>query len=164
MTDVMAAGTNSVKDTLKGRFLTFSLGEESYGIEIKHVKEIIGIQAITEMPELPNYIKGIINLRGKIIPIMDVRLRFKKEPQEYSDRTCVVVVEIDDLSLGLIVDEVAEVMAIPAENIVDTPQMGHGGSNKYIKKIGKVDDDVKLLLECADLLVDREIDLLKEIL
>ena len=79
------------EDTQKGRFLTFSLDKESYGIEIKYVTEIIGLQEITEVPELPDYIKGIINLRGKIIPVMDIRLRFKKSEKEYNDRTCVIV-------------------------------------------------------------------------
>lgn len=94
------------EDTLKGRYLIFTLDKETYGVEIKYVTEIIGIQTITEIPELPEYVKGIINLRGKIIPVMDVRLRFKKEPKEYNDRTCIIVLDIRDLTIGLIVDRV----------------------------------------------------------
>jgi purine-binding chemotaxis protein CheW len=151
------------EDTQKGRFLTFSLGRESYGIEIRYVTEIIGIQAITEIPELPEYIKGIINLRGKIIPVMDVRLRFKKEPREYNDRTCVIVVDIKDISIGLIVDSVSEVLTIPEQDIVEPPQMNKG-FNKYIKNIGKVGSDVKLLLDCEKLLTEDELDGLSEVL
>jgi len=143
------------EDTQKGKFLTFSLGNEFYGIQIQYVTEIIGIQAITEVPELPSYIKGIINLRGKIIPVMDVRLRFKKVPREYNDRTCIIVVDIKDISVGLIVDSVSEVLNILEQDIVPPPELGKGG-NKYIKEIGKVGNDVKLLLDCDRLLNDEE--------
>lgn len=145
------------EDTQKGRFLTFSIGNDSYGIEIQYVTEIIGIQAITEIPELPEYVKGIINLRGKIIPVMDIRLRFKKEPREYNDRTCIIVVDISNLSIGLIVDSVSEVLTIPEEEIVDPPEMNKC-SNRYIKKIGKYGNEVKLLLDCDKLLTDDEQD------
>jgi len=152
------------EDTQKGRFLTFSLGKEAYGIEIKYVTEIIGIQAITEVPELPEYIKGIINLRGKIIPVMDVRLRFRKEPREYNDRTCVIVVDIKDVSVGLIVDSVSEVLSIPEQDIVEPPQMSKGFNNRYIKRIGKVGNDVKLLIDCEKLLTENDLEDISEAL
>lgn len=152
------------EDTLKGRYLTFSLGNETYGIEIMYVTEIIGIQAITEVPELPEYVKGIINLRGKIIPVMDVRLRFKKTPRDYNDRTCVIVVDIKDISIGLIVDSVAEVQTIPDHDIVKPPQMNNGYNNRYIKSIGKVENEVKLLLDCEKLLTEDELEDLSEAL
>jgi purine-binding chemotaxis protein CheW len=155
MADLFEDAIDMAEDTQKGRFLTFTLGRESYGIEIKYVTEIIGMQAITEIPELPEYVKGIINLRGKIIPIVDVRLRFKKEPKEYNDRTCVIVVDIKDVSIGLIVDAVSEVLTIPEENIVEPPRMSN---NRYIKNIGKADNDVKLLLDCEMLLTDEELE------
>lgn len=145
------------EDTQKGKFLTFLLGNEFYGIEIKFVTEIIGIQVITGIPELPNYLKGIINLRGKIIPVMDVRLRFKKPFKEYNDRTCVIVIEIRGVSIGLIVDSVSEVLAIPDEDIVPPPDLSSGGGNKYIKGIGKVANEVKLLLDCDKLLREEEV-------
>lgn len=151
------------EDTQKGRFLTFSLDAEVYGIEIRYVTEIIGIQAITQIPELPDYVKGIINLRGKIIPVMDVRLRFKKEPRAYNDRTCVIVIDIQEISIGLIVDSVAEVITIPEENMVEPPQMSKGISNRYIKKIGKMGNDVKLLLDCEKLLSEDEAEKLENI-
>lgn len=146
------------EDTLKGRFLTFSLDNQVFGIEIKYVTEIIGIQPITEVPEVPSYVKGIINLRGKIIPVIDVRLKFHKEPLEYNDRTCIVVVDIQNISVGLIVDNVAEVMTIGDENIVPPPDYKTGFQNRYIKGIGKVGSDVKLLLDCDRILGDDEIE------
>lgn len=151
-----------VEDTQKGRFLTFALGGESYGIEIKYVTEIIGIQPVTEVPELPPFIRGIINLRGKIIPVMDVRLRFRKPFREYNDRTCTIVIDIDRISMGLIVDSVSEVLSIPDGDIVLPPELQRSG-NRFVKGIGKVGSDVKLLLDCHRLLSDEEIESLSEI-
>jgi purine-binding chemotaxis protein CheW len=146
------------EDTLKGRYLTFTIGNESYGIEVRYITELVGMQAITEIPELPVYIKGIINLRGTIIPVMDVRLRFRKEPKEYDDRTCVIVVDIGELSVGLIVDAVSEVITIPEQDIVDPPKLRQGFNNRYIKNIGKVGSDVKLLLDCEKMLTSDELE------
>lgn len=162
MADIVEDTLEMEEDTQKGRFLTFYLGQECYGIEIRYVTEIIGIQAITEIPELPEYVKGIINLRGKIIPLVDVRLRFKKEPREYNDRTCVIVVEIKDISLGLIVDSVAEVLTIPEQDIVEPPHLNKSFNNRYIKNIGKVGNDVKLLLDCEKLLTEGELEEISE--
>lgn len=158
MPEIIEAIMEQEEDTQKGKFLTFILGKEQYGIEIKYVTQIIGIQAITQVPELPEYVKGIINLRGKIIPVMDVRLRFKKEVKEYNDRTCIIVIDINDISVGLIVDSVAEVLIITDENIVPPPDMKSGFHNRYIKGIGKAGLDVKLLLDCEKLLNDDEIE------
>ncbi len=157
MSELLEELSDQEVDTQRGKFLTFNLGNEYYGIEIRFVTEIIGIQAITEVPELPDYIKGIINLRGKIIPVMDVRIRFKKAPVNYNDRTCVIVIDIKDISIGLIVDSVSEVLAIPDQDIVPPPELNKGG-NRYIKSIGKVGNDVKLILDCYKLLNDDEID------
>jgi len=163
MTNTLNDMQDLEEDTQKDRYLTFLLGNECYGMEIKFVIEIIGIQAITEIPELPEYVKGIINLRGKIIPVIDVRVRFKKETKEYNDRTCVIVVDIKDLSVGLIVDSVAEVITIQEQDIVDPPQINKGTNNRYIKKIGKVGTAVKLLLDCEKLLSEIELDDLGEV-
>ena len=149
------------EDTQKDKFLTFFIDRESYGIEIRHVTEIIGMQPVTEVPELPEYIRGIINLRGKIIPVMDVRLRFKKPFREHNDRTCVVVIDIDTLSIGLIVDSVSEVLSIPGDSIVPPPDLKQGG-NRYIKGIGKVGSEVKLILDCEKLLSYDEINSVQE--
>lgn len=140
------------EDTQRGKYLTFDIGKESYGIGIEVVTEIIGILPITEVPELPEYIRGIMNLRGRIIPVMDMRLRFKKEFVPYNERTCIIVVDVAENSVGLIVDSVSEVTTIVDENIVIKPMLSSGVSNKYIKGIGKVDNQVKLLLDCDKLL------------
>ena len=153
---------DQIEDTQKGKFLTFCMGNDFYGIEIKYVTEIIGLQPITEIPEMPEYIKGIINLRGKIIPVMDVRLRFRKPFREYNDRTCIVVIDINEVSVGLIVDSVSEVMSIPDEEIVAPPSMSKEG-NKYIKGIGKVGTDVKLLLDSDKLLNDTDLESLSDL-
>lgn len=145
------------EDTQKGKYLTFVLGNESYGLEIQYVTEIIGIQEITSVPELPDYIKGIINLRGKIIPVMDVRTRFKKEFRKYDDRTCIIVVDIQEISVGLIVDAVSEVISIQEQEIVPPPDLNKGYGNRYIKGIGKVENTVKLLLDGNKLLNDEEL-------
>jgi len=146
------------EDTQKGKFLTFVIGHEEYAIEIKYVTEIIGgIQAITEVPEVPDYIRGIINLRGKIIPVMDVNIRFNKEPKPYGDRTCITVIDIEDSSVGLIVDKVAEVLSIADENIVSPPDAKAGFHNRYIKGIGKVGNTIKLILDCKILIGDEEL-------
>ncbi|SMC97882.1 chemotaxis protein CheW [Sporomusa malonica] len=156
MADIAGQANDGMdEDTQKGKFLTFSLGNEYYGLEISYVTEIIGIQPITEIPELPDYVKGIVNLRGKIVPVMDVRLRFKKPFREYNDRTCIIVIDIKDISIGLIVDSVSEVLTIPDNNIVPPPDM-KAAQNKYIKGIGKVESEIKLLLDCEKLLTDDE--------
>ncbi|MDQ2086630.1 chemotaxis protein CheW [Herbivorax sp. ANBcel31] len=156
MSEVLENILDYEEDTQKGKHLTFAISSEIYGIEIKYVTEIIGIQKITEVPEMPDYVKGIINLRGKIIPVIDVRLRFKKDPLEYNDRTCIVVVEIKNISLGLIVDSVSEVVAIPESDIVPPPDSSTGFKNKYIKGIGKIEDEVKLLIDCEKLVNDED--------
>lgn len=145
------------EDTQKGRYLIFSIDNESYGIEIKYVTEIIGIQTITEVPELPDYMKGIINLRGKIIPVMDIRLRFRKEPKEYNDRTCIIVVDILDMSVGMIVDSVSEVVTITEAEISELPHINQRYNNRYVKNIGKIGSEVKLLLDCEKLLTEDDI-------
>lgn len=144
------------EDTQKGKFLTFLLGDEVYGIEIAIVIEIIGLHPITEMPQMPPYVRGIINLRGKIIPVVDLRLKFKKDFKEYNSRTCIVVVNIRDTLIGLIVDSVVEVVYIADENIVVPPNV-NVISNKYVKSIGKVGDKVKLLLDCEKIFTDEEL-------
>ena len=133
------------------KYLTFQLDNETYGIELENVVEIIGMQPITKLPGLPDYVRGIINLRGKIIPVMDVRLRFNKNLVDYNERTCVIVININDLSTGLIVDNVSEVISIPKTEII-APQGVVKENNRFIKGLGKVGDDVKLLLDCEKLL------------
>lgn len=151
------------EDTQKGKYLTFVLGKEEYGIDIRYVTEIVGLQSITEVPELPAYVKGIINLRGKIIPVIDVRLRFRKEPREYNDRTCTIVIDVRGISAGLIVDAVSEVISIDGANVVPPPNVNGSSNQRYIKGIGKVGSTVKLLLDCDELLSDDDVQELSDI-
>jgi purine-binding chemotaxis protein CheW len=154
--------TEAEEDTQTGRFLTFLLDKETYGIEIRCVTEIVGTQAITEMPEMPDYIKGIINLRGLIIPLLDVRLRFGKESRAYDDRTCVIVINLSEVSVGLIVDSVSEVLTIPEGNIVEVPTVSSGLKSSFVKNIGKLESGVVLLLDCGKLLSSEEFETLSE--
>lgn len=144
------------EDTQQGRYLTFLVDGEALGLEIGYVKEIIGIQPIARLPDVPSYVKGIINLRGKIIPVIDMRLKFHKQEAEYTDRTCVIVVDIDERTAGLIVDQVTEVLRIEQGNIVPPPEHSVG-SGSYIKGIGKADGQIKLLLD-TDKLLEKEQD------
>jgi len=146
------------EDTLEGMYLTFPLGREEYGIEIRYVIEIVGIQKITEVPDMPPFVKGVINLRGKVIPVMDVRLRFNLEEKKYTDQTCIIVIDIGGTSVGLIVDTVSEVICIPAENIDPPPKIRKDERSQFIKGLGKVEDSVKILLDVPKLLFDEEID------
>lgn len=146
------------EDTQKGKYLTFALGDEQYAIEIKHVVDIIGIQDITEIPNQPEYIMGVINLRGKIIPTMDVRKRFNKPFNDYNKRTCIIVVELNAVSVGLIVDMVLEVIAIPDEQIAEPPTFNTDFKNKFILGIGKIQNDIVIVLDSDKLLNEGEID------
>jgi purine-binding chemotaxis protein CheW len=150
------------EDTQEGKFLTFSLGNEEYGIEIRHVTEIIGIQNITDLPDMPDFVKGVINLRGKVIPVIDVRLRFNMQERAYDERTCIVVVNINDMAVGLIVDSVSEVIDIPAGDIEPPPRVKKGEASRYIKGLGKVNQAVIILLEIERLIQVESIEQIKE--
>lgn len=149
------------EDTQHGKYLTFELENEVFGIEIKNVTEIIGMQPITALPETPPHIKGIVNLRGSVIPVIDVRLKIQMEPKAYDDRTCIVVIDTQDIKAGLIVDKVAEVMKIEDADIVPPPDLRVGVQGRYLAGIGKAGDEVKLLLSCEKLFLEEEIELLK---
>jgi purine-binding chemotaxis protein CheW len=140
------------EDTQKDKYLTFSVGTEEYGIEIGCVTEIIGIQKITDVPDMPQYIKGVINLRGKVIPVMDVRLRFRMPERAYDDRTCIVVVKVNGAAVGLVVDTVREVADIPQQQIEQPPDMVEAGGQGYIQGLGKIGEEVKILLDVEKLL------------
>ena len=163
MTEMLEEVNLDEADTQHGKFLTFLLEKEAFGIEIRYVTEIVGIQKINDLPESPDYVKGIINLRGKVIPVIDMRLRFKKESASYTDRTCIIVVDIFDMSVGLIVDQVDEVVAISDESIVAPPDFRTGFQNRYIKGIGKAGDNIRLLLDCERLFRNEEIETLNRI-
>lgn len=144
------------EDTQKNKYLTFHLAGEDYGFEIAYVAEIIGIQKISEVPEMPPYVKGVINLRGQVIPVMDVRLRFGMDSREYDERTCIIVVRVDTTSVGLIVDKVNEVVDIPEDKVELVTQQETAGNNRYINGMGKLESGVKILLDLRNLLYDSE--------
>jgi purine-binding chemotaxis protein CheW len=150
------------EDTQEGKFLTFSLGNEEYGIEIRHVTEIIGIQNITDLPDMPDFVKGVINLRGKVIPVIDVRLRFNMQERNYDERTCIVVVNINEMAVGLIVDSVSEVIDIPAADIEPPPKVKKGEASRYIQGLGKVNQAVIILLEIERLIQVESMEQIKE--
>ena len=144
--------------TQKDKYVTFKSGNEYFGLKIEYVNEIIVFQEITAIPESEDYIKGLINLRGKIIPVIDVRLRFKQEPFEYNDRTCIIVINLNDMVVGLIVEQIAEVVEITEDNILVSPTIGKAdkSQNQYVYAIGKVGDEVKLLRDPERLLNDED--------
>ena len=154
----------SERDTQQGKYMTFKSGNEYFGLEIQYVNEIIQLQAITAIPETEDYIKGLINLRGKVIPVVDVRLRFKQEPFEYNDRTCIIVINIKSMMVGLIVEKIAEVVEIKEDNILPPPSVGRTDKvqNKYVYGIGKVGDTVKLLLDPDKLLNDQDLTVVEQ--
>jgi purine-binding chemotaxis protein CheW len=145
----------------EGKYLTFTLAEEEYGIGILKVKEIIGIMGITTVPQTPNYVKGVINLRGKVIPVVDLRLKFGMEAMEYTERTCIIVVEIEEdkrkIQMGIVVDAVSEVMNIKAGDIEDTPNFGSRLNTEYILGMAKIGGKVKILLDIGQVLSDSEL-------
>jgi purine-binding chemotaxis protein CheW len=141
---------------LGGKYLTFSLAGEEYGLEILKVREIIGIMDITAMPQVPPEVKGVINLRGKVIPVIDLRLKFGMEAAVYTDQTCIVVVDVGTL-VGVIVDTVQEVLDIDASQIDPPPPLGAAVDTGFVLGMGKVKDDVKILLDIDRVLGTQDI-------
>ena len=156
---VSTVDASGEQEEQKGKYVTFKSGNEYFGLKIQYVNEIIVFQEITEIPESEDYIKGLINLRGKIIPVIDVRIRFKQKPFEYNDRTCIIVINVKSVVVGLIVEKIAEVVEIKEENILPSPSIGRAdkAQNKYVYAIGKVGDSVKLLLDPDRLLNDEDL-------
>lgn len=145
------------EDTQKNKYLTFHMNGESFAIAIAHVMQIIGgIQPITSVPDRADYEKGVINLRGKVVPVIDVRLRFALPEASYTDRTCIVVLNVEEKTAGLIVDEVAEVMDIPEESISAPPDSGNRQKNRFILGMGLIGEQVKIILDVNKLLSDME--------
>ncbi len=142
-------GKNSMER--EGKYLTFSLAGEEYGIVILKVKEIIGMMPVTPVPKTPSYVKGVINLRGKVIPVADLRLKFDMDEAAYTERTCIIVVEIKDglghVLMGIVVDSVSEVLNIKGGEIEDTPAFGTQMDTDYILGMAKTGGGVKILLD-----------------
>ncbi|MCL2852980.1 MAG: chemotaxis protein CheW [Defluviitaleaceae bacterium] len=151
---IALAYQTNIEDTTKDKFLTFIIDDEEYGVEIAKIREIISICKITKVPESPDYVEGIINLRGDIVPVINVRRRFSKPWKEYDALTCIVVIEYNTYKIGLIVDSVNEVAYIQEENILPPPSSKINYYNQFIRNIGRVEEDVKLLLDLDRLLAN----------
>lgn len=145
----------------KGKYLTFALGREEFGLEILKVREIIGYMEITAVPQTPHHVKGVINLRGQVIPVIDLRVRFNMESAEITDESCVIVVEIQEnnrkFSTGLAVDRVVEVLDIAGDDIEETPQFGSSVNTDFVLGMGKIGDSVKILLDIDKVLTSEDI-------
>ena len=148
---------------IEGKFLTFVLGEEIYGIEILKAREIIGLMDITTVPQTPDYMKGVINLRGKVIPVIDLRMKFSMKKGERTQETCVIVVEVNSTSIGLIVDSVSEVSDITGAEIEDAPSFGQGIDTSFIMGLGKVNDKIIILLDIDAVLSTEELEMVEEL-
>src|ERR1700690_726202 len=148
-------------DDRGGKYLVFELGREEFGIRVLKVREIMGIQDITAVPQTPAHVKGVINLRGKVIPVVDLRLKFGLPEQEYTQRTCIIVVQVQGeagpMLMGIVVDGVAEVLNLAAADIEDTPDFGDGTATPYLLGMAKVKDKVKILLEIDRVLTSTDL-------
>lgn len=141
--------TNAIDD-LKNKYLTFNIGDNIYALSLSSVTEIIGVQLTTKVPSLPNYIMGLINLRGKIVPVINGRKKLGYKDKEIDDKTCTVIVEYNDYNIGLLVDNVNEVANVDEASITPPPNVGKKGKEKYIKSVLKIQDDVVLALDCNE--------------
>ncbi len=148
-----------------GKYLTFRLANEEYGIEILHVQEIIGMVPVTQVPKTPEFVRGVINLRGKVIPIVDLRRKFGMESTEDTEKTCIVVVQISgdngNVTMGFIVDEVCEVLDIGADEIEEPPRFGMGIDTAYILGMAKIKGSVKILVDINKVLAVDEMERLE---
>ena len=152
--DLIMEESVSVGDTTKNMYLAFVIEDEQFAVEVGHIKEIIGVEPVTVLPKVEEYIKGIINLRGDIVPVIDVRTRFRKPEIEHTQQTCIVVVFYQDYILGLIVDRILGVYIIEENMISLPPSAKLSYSNQYVKNIGRTDDGIKLLLDLEKLIFD----------
>jgi purine-binding chemotaxis protein CheW len=151
---------SEVAQQLAGKYLTFKLAEEEYGIEILKVQEIIQMQDVTRVPRTPDFVRGVINLRGKVIPIIELRKKFSMEVTEDTDKTCIIIVKIGDdetgTILGIIIDEVSEVLDIAAKDIQEAPSFGNDVNTEFILGIGTIEGKVKMLLDIDKVLSSQE--------
>lgn len=154
--------TFDAQSDLGGKYLTFMLDDEEYGIEILKVREIIGIMDITKVPQTPEFVEGVINLRGKVIPVIDLRTKFGLDRAEYNDQTCIIVVDVG-MMMGIIVDTVQEVHDIPSASIEPPPKLGGAVDTSFILGMGKVKEDVKILLDIDKVLTTDDLVALQEV-
>ncbi len=152
-----AAMKTEEEDTMEGKYLSFPLDKGLYGIEIRHVTEVLRYQEITEVPHMPIFIKGVLNLRGQVIPTMDVRTRFQLSFRDYDDRTCIIVVNIKNVFVGLIVDTVTGVVSIPGNHVEPPPQLKKSPEARFISGMGKLKDKVHIIVNVNKLLYEEEL-------
>jgi purine-binding chemotaxis protein CheW len=155
-------------DQRAGKYLTFVIGKEEFGVGVLKVREIMGVQDITALPQTPLYLKGVINLRGKVTPVIDLRLKFGLPGIDYTQRTCIIVVQVRGISgpilLGVVVDDVSEVLTIAPGDIEDTPDFGVNVATDYILGMARVKGKVKILLDIDQVLTRREIHRLESVI
>ena len=164
-TEVMDQAVKAMADR-EGKYLTFNMAKEEYGISILKIKEIIGMMPITTVPQTPEFVKGVINLRGKVIPVIDLRLRFGIAEIDYTERTCIIVVEIagqaGTVQIGIVVDSVSEVLNVKGDDIADTPTFGTKLDTEYILGMAKMEGGVKILLDINRVLNTEEVGMLEQ--
>jgi len=168
LTPSPASAPALILDERAGKYLTFMIGKEEFGVGVLKVREIMGIQDITAVPQTPPYLKGVINLRGKVIPVIDLRLKFGLPSIDYTQRTCIIVVQVKSeatlLVMGIVVDEVSEVITMAAGEIEDTPDFGASVATTYILGMAKIKGKVKILLDINEVLTNQEIHGLEAVL
>jgi len=157
-----ATVTEQEQSARAGKYLTFVIADEAYGLEILKVREIIGIMDITAVPKTPGYVKGVINLRGKVIPVVDLRLKFGMEETGRTEETCIIVVSVNELEIGIVVDQVSEVQNIFAQDIEDAPEFGAQVDTEFILGMGKANDQVTILLSIERVLGGKDLAQLRE--
>lgn len=161
--EVLSKADQEALAKIAGKYLTFTLDEEVYGIEILKVQEIIGMMPVTPVPRAPRYVRGVINLRGKVIPVIDLRSKFGMEPRESTSRTCIIVMQVkrdaEEVTMGIIVDEVSEVLDIAVDQLESTPSFGSDVETDFIRGMGKVGKRVVILLEMDEVLSDADVTL-----
>ena len=160
---MVAVAEKNKKTIREGKYLTFVLSDEEYGIEILKVREIIGLMDITSVPQTPDYMKGVINLRGKVIPVIDLRSKFSMPEHEHTEETCTIVVEVGNTLIGIIVDSVSEVSEIGSEEIEETPHLGQEINTSFIMGMGKLKEKLIILLDIDKVLSGEELEIVEEI-
>ena len=167
-TAVMNEPATAQADARAGKYLTFQLGNEEFGVRVLKVREIMGIQEITAVPQTPDHVKGVINLRGKVIPVIDLRLKFGMVHAEYTQRTCIIVTQVQGengkILMGVVVDGVSEVLNLTAAEIEDTPDFGGNAAGQYLLGMAKVKGKVKILLDIDQVLSSQDLHGLSEML
>jgi purine-binding chemotaxis protein CheW len=157
LTQVRGGESRRAVANLGGKYLTFRLDNEEYGLEILKVREIIGMMDITAVPRTPEFVRGVINLRGNVIPVIDLRLRFMMPPAEQTDETCIIVVDVEGVEMGIVVDRVSEVLDIADEEIQEAPSFGVAVDTDFILGIGKVAARVAILLNISEVLTTEDL-------